>query len=151
LKGSGIWRLLLDQFAGKGDKQAGNIILPAGEAGRSGPAASYQTALTAFVTETSESLASRDFQMIAPSAAPISGATQKSQSWLSAPFQQKRRRRVERAGLKDVFVTGIETRWMSVRPRPMAIGAKPAGTDGRRRAKNDDKEDLVNQLTMNTV
>ncbi len=31
------------------------------------------------------------------------------------------------AGLTEVFVTGIEMRWMSVSPRPMAIGAKPTG------------------------
>ena len=34
---------------------------------------------------------------------------------------------VERARLTDVFVTGIETRWMSVGARPIAIGASPAG------------------------
>ena len=34
---------------------------------------------------------------------------------------------VERAGLTEVLVTGIEIRWISVRLRPMASGAKPAG------------------------
>ena len=34
---------------------------------------------------------------------------------------------VLRAGFTDVLVTGIEIKWMSVSPRPMAIGAKPAG------------------------
>jgi hypothetical protein len=34
---------------------------------------------------------------------------------------------VLRAGLTLVFVTGIEIRWMSVRPSPIAIGANPAG------------------------
>ena len=34
---------------------------------------------------------------------------------------------VLRAGLTDVFVTGIEIRWISVRQRPIAIGAKPFG------------------------
>ena len=32
-----------------------------------------------------------------------------------------------RAGLTDVLVTGMPTRWISVSPSPMAIGAKPAG------------------------
>ena len=32
-----------------------------------------------------------------------------------------------RAGFTDVFVTGIEIRWISVSPRPIARGAKPAG------------------------
>jgi len=34
---------------------------------------------------------------------------------------------VLRAGFTDVFVTGIETRWTSVSPSPIAIGAKPFG------------------------
>jgi hypothetical protein len=34
---------------------------------------------------------------------------------------------VLRAGFTEVFVTGMLIRWMSVRPRPMAIGAKPRG------------------------
>ena len=32
-----------------------------------------------------------------------------------------------RAGFTDVFVTGMLIRWISVSPRPIAIGAKPAG------------------------
>ena len=32
-----------------------------------------------------------------------------------------------RAGLTDVLVTGMLIRWMRVSPRPIAIGAKPAG------------------------
>ena len=32
-----------------------------------------------------------------------------------------------RAGFTEVFVTGIETRWIKVSAKPMAIGAKPAG------------------------
>ncbi|MOA39007.1 hypothetical protein D3C78_1607530 [compost metagenome] len=32
-----------------------------------------------------------------------------------------------RAGLTEVLVTGIEIRWISVSPRPMAMGASPAG------------------------
>ena len=34
---------------------------------------------------------------------------------------------VLRAGLTDVLVTGMLTRWMSVRHKPIASGAKPAG------------------------
>ena len=34
---------------------------------------------------------------------------------------------MDRAGLTEVFVTGMDTRWMRVRQRPMATGAKPAG------------------------
>ncbi|MNL49280.1 hypothetical protein D3C87_1722020 [compost metagenome] len=30
--------------------------------------------------------------------------------------------------MTDVLVTGIDTRWISVSARPMAIGAKPDGT-----------------------
>ena len=32
-----------------------------------------------------------------------------------------------RAGLTEVLVTGMLIRWISVRPRPIAIGAKPLG------------------------
>ena len=35
---------------------------------------------------------------------------------------------VERAGLTEVLVTGIEIRWISVSAKSIAIGAKPAGT-----------------------
>ena len=65
--------------------------------------------------------------MIAPSAAPASGATQNNQTWLIAPFCAKIAAASERAGLTDVLLTGIDTRWINVSPRPMAIGAKPAG------------------------
>jgi hypothetical protein len=34
---------------------------------------------------------------------------------------------VLRAELTEVLVTGMLIRWISVRPRPMAVGAKPAG------------------------
>ena len=34
---------------------------------------------------------------------------------------------MERAGLTEVLVTGMEIRWMSVSARPMAIGPNPAG------------------------
>ena len=35
-------------------------------------------------------------------------------------------RPVLRAGLTEVLVTGIDTRWISVRPRPIGIPANPA-------------------------
>jgi hypothetical protein len=34
---------------------------------------------------------------------------------------------VLRAGLTEVFVTGMLIRWINVRPSPIAIGAKPLG------------------------
>jgi len=34
---------------------------------------------------------------------------------------------VLRAGFTEVLVIGMLMRWISVRPRPIAIGAKPAG------------------------
>jgi hypothetical protein len=62
-----------------------------------------------------------------PAAPPRIGAIQNSQSWPIAQPPTKRAGPVERAGLTEVFVTGMLTRWISVRPRPIAIGAKPAG------------------------
>ena len=35
---------------------------------------------------------------------------------------------IERAGLTEVFDTGIETMWTSASPKPAAIGPKPFGT-----------------------
>ena len=67
------------------------------------------------------------FQIIAPIAAPINGATQNSQSWPNAGPSAKSATPVDRAGFTDVLVTGIEIRWISVNPRPIAIGANPAG------------------------
>src|SRR5690606_12402732 len=66
------------------------------------------------------------FQINAPAAAPMRGAAQKTHSWVKAAVSAKIATPVERAGLTEVFVTGIETRWMSVRVRPIASGAKPA-------------------------
>ena len=57
----------------------------------------------------------------------MSGATQKSQSCPSAQPPTKTAGPVLRAGLTDVLVTGMLMRWISVSPRPMAMGAKPAG------------------------
>src|SRR5574344_1953465 len=55
------------------------------------------------------------------------GATQKSQSCFTAMPPTNTATAVERAGFTDVFVTGMLMRWMSVRQRPIAMGAKPAG------------------------
>ena len=62
-----------------------------------------------------------------PSAPPSSGASQNSQSWPIAQAPANSAGPVLRAGLTEVLVTGIEMRWISVNPRPMAIGAKPTG------------------------
>ncbi len=60
-------------------------------------------------------------------AAPTIGASQNSQSCCRAMPPTNSAGPVERAGLTDVLVTGIEIRWIRVRARPMAIGAKPGG------------------------
>ena len=60
--------------------------------------------------------------------APTIGATQNSQSCCRAQPPTNSAGPVERAGLTEVLVTGIEIRWIRVSARPMAIGAKPAGT-----------------------
>ena len=74
------------------------------------------------------------------SAAPTIGATQKSQSCASAQPPTKSAGPVLRAGFTDVFVTGMLIRWISVRPSPIAIGAKPAGARAVGRAEDDDQE-----------
>jgi hypothetical protein len=72
-------------------------------------------------------LAEPAIQNAAPTAPPRIGATQNSQSCASAHPPAKRAGPVLRAGLTEVFVTRIETRWIKVSAKPMAIGAKPAG------------------------
>jgi hypothetical protein len=71
------------------------------------------------------------FQIAAPAAAPISGATQNSQSCGTAPLSAKNATAVDRAGLTEVFVTGIDTRWISVSASPIASGANPGAAPGR--------------------
>ena len=71
--------------------------------------------------------------MMAPSTPPTMGATQKIHSCCSAHGSAKRAAAVERAGFTEVLDTGIDTRWISVRARPMASGAKPAGDCQRQR------------------
>ena len=60
--------------------------------------------------------------MSPPMTAPMTGITQKNQSWLTAQSPWKMATALERAGLTEVLVTGMETRWMRVRARPMARG-----------------------------
>lgn len=58
---------------------------------------------------------------------PAMGATQKSQSCESAHPPATMAGPVERAGLAEVFVIGIDTRWMSVRQSPDSYGREAFG------------------------
>jgi hypothetical protein len=62
-----------------------------------------------------------------PSAPPINGASQNSQSWARAQPPANKAGPVLLAGLTERFVIGMPTRWISVKPSPIAIGAKPTG------------------------
>ena len=65
---------------------------------------------------------------VAPAMAPpMIGASQNTHSCRGAPSPLKNATPVERAGLTEVFEIGIDTRWMRVSTRPIAIGAKPCG------------------------
>src|SRR4029078_13297162 len=65
---------------------------------------------------------------VAPAiAAPMIGATKNSHTSHRAAGPANQATPRERAGLTEVLVTGMDTRWIRVRPRPMAIGAKPFG------------------------
>lgn len=55
------------------------------------------------------------------------GATQNNHNCPNAQPPANKAGPVLRAGLTEVLVTGMLMRWMSTNPRPMAIGAKPAG------------------------
>src|SRR3954469_20008196 len=66
-------------------------------------------------------------QRTPPAAPPRRGATQNSQSCASAQPPTNTAGPVLRAGLTDKLVTGMPMRLISVRPSPIAIGAKPAG------------------------
>ena len=55
--------------------------------------------------------------------APRMGATKKSQSWARALPPDKRAGPRLRAGLTEVPVTGMVTRWISIRVTPMASPA----------------------------
>src|ERR1700688_1292034 len=65
-----------------------------------------------------------------PMTPPTIGATQKSHSDDRATLPPKIAVAVERAGLTEALETGMATRWMNVRVRPIAIGAKPAAALG---------------------
>ena len=71
-----------------------------------------------------------DFHTSAPITAPTMGATQKSQSWPSAPPSANTAVPVERAGLTDAPETGSAPRWITVSARPIASGAKPGAAFG---------------------
>jgi len=60
-------------------------------------------------------------------AAPIIGATQNIHSCAMAQPPTIRAGPVLRAGLTEVLVTGMLIRWIRVRQRPMATGARAAG------------------------
>ena len=89
--------------------------------------------------------------MIAPIAAPTSGATQNSQSWPSALVSANKAAAAERAGLTEVFVTGIEIRWISVSARPIAIGAKPAGAEDDVEPKMTIKKKAVSTISTSSA
>src|SRR6266849_9079962 len=57
--------------------------------------------------------------------APMIGATQNSQSWPMYSPPANRAGPVLRAGLTEVLVTGIDTRWIKVKARPIGMPAKP--------------------------
>ena len=57
---------------------------------------------------------------------PTIGATQKSHSCCTAQPPTKKAVAVLRAGFTEVLVTGMLIRWISVRQRPIAIGAMTA-------------------------
>jgi len=50
-----------------------------------------------------------------------------SDTWMLFPPEADYRAWMERAGFTDVLVTGMEIKWIRVRHRPMAMGAKPCG------------------------
>ena len=62
-----------------------------------------------------------------PSAPPINGASQNSQSCSIAQPPTNSAGPVLRAGLTDVLVTGMLTSGSASGASPIAIGAKPAG------------------------
>ena len=64
-------------------------------------------------------------------AAPTSGATTKSQSWTIASVPAKTPAPIERAGLTEVPVSGIATKWIIASARPIASGPMTALTSLR--------------------
>ena len=87
---------------------------------------------------------------------PAIGATQNSHSCCIAQPPTKIAWLVLRAGFTEVFVTGMLIRWISVRPRPMAIGARAGGRALIGGAENDHQEkegqhDFTDQRSLQAV
>ena len=55
------------------------------------------------------------------------GATQKSHNWSTAQVPWNNATPVLRAGFTEVLDTGMLIKWIKVKAKPIAIGAKPAG------------------------
>ena len=77
--------------------------------------------------------------------APMIGASQNSQSWATYSPPANSAGPVLRAGLTEVLVTGIETRWISVRARPIGMPAKPDRGALRGGADDDEQEEEGHQ------
>lgn len=61
-----------------------------------------------------------------PKIPPIIGATQNNHNWSIAQEPWNSATAVLRAGFTEVFDTGMLIKWIKVKPKPIAIGAKPA-------------------------
>lgn len=78
---------------------------------------------------------------VAPAiAAPTMGPTMNNQIWASAALPANQATPNERARFSEVPVMGMLARWIRVKPRPIAIGAKPLGAVVRG-AQDDVEED----------
>jgi hypothetical protein len=65
---------------------------------------------------------------VAPAiAAPMMGPTMNNQTCTSAPPPANQATPSERAGFTEVPSIGMLARWITVKPRPIAIGANPLG------------------------
>ena len=72
---------------------------------------------------------------------PTIGKTMNTQSCASAQPPTNSAGASERAGFTEVLVTGMLIRWISVRVRPMASGARPDGRAPVRHPVDDEQED----------
>ena len=69
---------------------------------------------------------------VAPAiAAPMIGATMNNHTCAIAALPANHTTPSERAGLTDAFVTGIAARLVTVKAKPMAMGARPFGARHR--------------------
>src|SRR6516164_4078895 len=94
-----------------------------------GPPAGHQGVTRLSSTTRVSTIASRSYIQRASSpaiTAPTIGASQNSQSWPTYSPPANSAGPVLRAGLTEVLVTGIDTRWIKVRARPIGMPAKPA-------------------------